>query len=98
MTFAPEVPRNPTLSSASARAEELGRARELTRRQTEVLARLATGQGNRAIADGLGCSEKTVELHVSALLAKLGCRSRAQLVARFWTHEAPEAAGRQLPG
>jgi DNA-binding NarL/FixJ family response regulator len=86
VTLGPAAARDAALSSSDARAEELARARGLTRRQTEVLARLATGQGNRAIAAGLGCSEKTVELHVSALLAKLGCRSRAELVARFWTH------------
>lgn len=86
VTIGPERAGAPALSSSQARAEELARARGLTRRQTEVLAQLATGQGNRAIAARLGCSEKTIELHVSALLARLGCQSRAELVARFWTH------------
>jgi len=86
VTLGPERAGAPALSSSPARAEELARARGLTRRQTEVLAQLATGQGNKAIAARLGCSEKTIELHVSALLAKLGCQSRAELVARFWTH------------
>jgi DNA-binding NarL/FixJ family response regulator len=58
---------------------------KLTRRQTDVVAEVAQGRSNRQIARALGCAESTVELHVSALLAKAGCRSRAALVARFWT-------------
>jgi DNA-binding CsgD family transcriptional regulator len=57
----------------------------LTPRQSAVLALVAQGESNRTVATHLGCSEKTVELHVSALLAKTRCASRAQLVAAFWT-------------
>lgn len=57
----------------------------LTDRQREVLALLARGQGNKTIGATLGCTEGTVELHVSAILIKLGCSSRAEAVARFWT-------------
>jgi DNA-binding NarL/FixJ family response regulator len=57
----------------------------LTPRQAGVLALVAQGESNRNVAGRLGCSEKTVELHVSALLAKTRCSSRSQLVARFWT-------------
>jgi DNA-binding NarL/FixJ family response regulator len=46
---------------------------------------VAQGRSNRQISRALGCAESTVELHVTALLAKAGCRSRAELVARFWT-------------
>jgi DNA-binding NarL/FixJ family response regulator len=57
----------------------------LTPRQSAVLALVAQGEPNRTAAAHLGCSEKTVELHVSALLAKTRCTNRAQLVACFWT-------------
>ncbi len=57
----------------------------LTPRQAAVLELVAQGESNRAVAARLGCSEKTVELHVSALLAKTRCASRSQLVACFWT-------------
>lgn len=85
LTLEPAAAPLPSLSSARTRAAALGRERRLTPRQTDVLAQLATGQGNKAIATQLGCSEKTIELHVSALLSKLGCASRTELVARFWT-------------
>lgn len=70
---------------ASRRAPALSRRWGLTPRQTAVLALVAEGDTNRSIAQRLGCSEKTIELHVSALLAKTRCVSRSQLVAAFWT-------------
>ncbi|HEY2030090.1 MAG TPA: LuxR C-terminal-related transcriptional regulator [Myxococcales bacterium] len=57
----------------------------LTPRQSQVLRHLASGLSNRAIAAELACAESTVELHVTALLEKSLCESRAQLVARLWS-------------
>ncbi len=70
---------------AQARLGSVARRWGLTPRQSAVLELVAQGDSNRAVASRLGCSEKTVELHVSALLAKTRCSSRAQLVASFWT-------------
>ena len=50
----------------------------LTRRELEVLTRLARGEANREIASGLHISEETVKTHVSNLLAKLHFESRTQ--------------------
>lgn len=50
----------------------------LTDREQEVLALLAKGMSNRQIADALSISEKTVSVHVSNLLSKLGLESRTQ--------------------
>lgn len=70
---------------ASSRLPAVARRWILTPRQSAVLALVAQGESNRSVASKLGCSEKTVELHVSALLAKTRCASRSQLVASFWT-------------
>jgi DNA-binding CsgD family transcriptional regulator len=48
----------------------------LTPREREVLDHLATGATNKAIAHELFISEKTVSVHVSNLLAKLGVENR----------------------
>lgn len=53
----------------------------LTDREAEVLPLLAQGLTNREIAEKLIISAKTVEHHVSQILAKLGARSRAEAVA-----------------
>ncbi|HWB67059.1 MAG TPA: AAA family ATPase [Mycobacteriales bacterium] len=56
-------------------------ARGVTRRETEVLQLLGDGLSNSQIADRLVLSVRTVEAHVSSLLAKCGVERRAQLVA-----------------
>ena len=58
----------------------------LTGRERSVLALVAEGHTNREIGDRLFISEKTVSVHVSNAMAKLGALSR---------YEAAAAAQRQ---
>jgi DNA-binding NarL/FixJ family response regulator len=51
---------------------------ELTPRENEVLVCITRGRSNREIADELGIAEKTVRIHVSSLLDKMGARDRTQ--------------------
>src|ERR1700749_228824 len=51
---------------------------ELTPREHEVLTCITRGQSNRDIAQQLGIAEKTVRIHVSSVLDKMGVRDRTQ--------------------
>jgi DNA-binding NarL/FixJ family response regulator len=54
----------------------------LTRREREVLEMLAAGLTNAQISERLVLSERTVAHHVSAILAKLGVKTRGEAVSR----------------
>jgi DNA-binding NarL/FixJ family response regulator len=57
-------------------------ARDLTERESEVLAMIADGSSNPEIAAALGVSLKTVQNHVSRVLTKLQVRDRTQAALR----------------
>ncbi len=54
----------------------------LTARERDVIIAIAEGGTNRAIAKGLGVTERTARTHVSNILSKLGLASRTQ--AAMW--------------
>ncbi|MEV5597827.1 response regulator transcription factor [Streptomyces sp. NPDC052496] len=58
--------------------QELARLRDLTEREHDVLRLVGDGLSNAEIADRLVVSLHTVKTHVSRMLAKTGCQSRAQ--------------------
>ncbi|MDE2405064.1 MAG: LuxR family transcriptional regulator [Sphingomonadales bacterium] len=79
------------LAEARARAEKLApiRSREvrarsrvdsLSRREREVLSGVTTGMSNRAIADHLGISTRTVEIHRANMLTKMNATSTSEAV------------------
>jgi DNA-binding CsgD family transcriptional regulator len=79
--------RQPCTVATRPAASTLG----LTLRQLEVLTAVATGAGNREIADELCLTQRTVAAHVEAILARLDSPSRAGAAAKA------TAAGVLLP-
>jgi DNA-binding CsgD family transcriptional regulator len=53
----------------------------LTDRERDVLERVALGRTNRQVGEELYISEKTVSVHLSRVMAKLGASRRAEAVA-----------------
>jgi FixJ family two-component response regulator len=72
--------------------ERLARA-GVTEREAEVLSAVAQRLHNREIADRLYISVRTVESHISALLA-----SSTSPTGRPWSRWARSSAGRRSPG
>lgn len=67
--------------SERVEAEELLRRYEsLTRRETEVMHLVLAGLLNKQIAKELGISEKTVKVHRSRVMTKMGARRVANLI------------------
>ena len=75
---------DPALAEAALRSRVPSEppAEPLTAREGEVLALLAEGLTNRAIAARLGITDHTVKFHVNAILGKLGVESRAEAIVQ----------------
>jgi DNA-binding NarL/FixJ family response regulator len=59
----------------------------LTRREAQVAELVAAGRTNRQIGRALTISEKTVEVHVHNVIAKLGAHSRTEVATWVVTEQ-----------
>ncbi|MES0834217.1 helix-turn-helix transcriptional regulator [Nocardiopsis tropica] len=69
-------------ASATAAPRGGGRPAGLTPREAEVLAEVAKGRTNREIGEALFISAKTVSVHVTNMMAKLGVSNRNAAAVR----------------
>jgi DNA-binding NarL/FixJ family response regulator len=74
--FDPSI--DPAVATRTAYPLEGMTVEPLSERELDVLRLVATGARNRAIGARLGISERTVEVHVGAILGKLGVGSRME--------------------
>ena len=54
----------------------------LTEREQEVMVRVVAGMSNREIADQLGVSDRTIEVHRARVMKKMGAESLPDLVRK----------------
>lgn len=80
-------------SKRKLEADTVRRLDHLTQREREVLDLIIAGKLNKQIADVLGISIKTVEVHRARVMEKMGAHSLAELVQHVVTVE-PTAATR----
>jgi FixJ family two-component response regulator len=75
------IERDHLMRQARAELQAIGeRLNKLTPREREVLQHVVSGQLNKEIAADLGTVEKTVKVHRSRVMEKMGVRSLADLV------------------
>ena len=74
------VARMPRTAAGASGTSRAGDVEALTPRQREVLLLIAQGLSNSEIEAELGITRATCRSHITALLARLGARDRAQLV------------------
>jgi len=77
-------------SELSERSAIRERRDSLTPREREVLALVASGKANKAMAADLGLSERTIEIHRARVMEKMGASSLAQLVRMVLNLEEDE--------
>jgi FixJ family two-component response regulator len=70
---------------------DLASSMKLTEREHEVLEGIALGETNKAIAERLGLSARTVEGHRAGILRKAGVGSTTELVRRLFGGVRPDA-------
>ncbi len=85
----------PTLAPPRPARAAAARPGGLTPREQEVARGVAQGLSNRALAESLVLSERTVEKHVENIMSKLGFASRAQIAA--WAVETGLTPRRPRP-
>lgn len=66
---------------AESRNEAKSKLEKLTSREREVLLLLARGFPNKVVADELGISPRTIEVHRRQLYEKMGAKSSVELLA-----------------
>ncbi|MGK3946930.1 LuxR C-terminal-related transcriptional regulator, partial [Streptomyces caeruleatus] len=74
--------------NSAARADYLRREASLTPREREVMLQVVAGRHNRELAQALGISVRTVEVHKSRMMDKLGAPTVADLVRQHLQHGA----------
>lgn len=64
---------------------------QLTKRENEILARIALGNPNKIIAAALELSEHTVKIHIHHIITKLGVHNRTEAVALYFEQKEKDA-------
>jgi DNA-binding NarL/FixJ family response regulator len=77
----------PRVQRAGPIAGPLADRQPLTARECEILRLVATGATNKAIAERLILSDKTVARHVSNIFGKLGVSSRSAATAYAYENQ-----------
>lgn len=71
---------------------------QLTKRENEILARMALGNPNKIIAATFSLSEHTVKIHIHNIITKLGVHNRTEAVAFYFEQKEKDARNNSPDG
>lgn len=83
---AAETKERPTAPDGPLAKTNIRAIERLTKRENEILMRIAMGNQNKIIAAALGLSEHTVKIHIHHIITKLGLHNRTEVVAWYFEH------------
>jgi DNA-binding CsgD family transcriptional regulator len=86
----PAVALGHAVATGQVVAETSAPSTVLTRREAQVVALVAAGRTNRQIGSALGIAEKTAEVHLQHVMAKVGAHNRAEVAAWAVRQGLPE--------
>lgn len=78
------------------RCRIVGKLAHLTPRESEVMFMIVAGQLNKLIADRLGLSTRTVEIHRARIMEKMAAKSLPELVRMVLLIEHPDLSEKHL--
>lgn len=79
----PATPEEVVAVHNAMREKFVGKLSSLTRRENQVMLMMAYGRSNRSIAEELGISPKTLDIHRANVQRKFGAKGGFVLVAYF---------------
>lgn len=79
-----------TLNRRAANEVAVPGLENLTPRERDVVLALAKGKPNKVIANELGISARTVEMHRARAMSRLNCRTFADLLRMIFLQPAPQ--------
>ena len=85
------------VATRSTRASVEDRLAQLSAREREVMGLILEGKLNKVIADQLGVSMRTVEVHRARVLAKMGVKTAVELAQLIPERTATPAAAARRP-
>lgn len=83
------------VKTQAGQAQIQARLRSLSPRETEVMEQILMGSMNKVIADTLGISMRTVEVHRARIFAKMGVKSAVELAQLLSRNVSDAGEGRE---
>lgn len=80
-------------SRSTSQPRDVREGDQLTARERQILALVATGETTSALSERLGIAEATIKTHLTRIYKKTGSTNRVQATRYYLQHHAARADG-----